>query len=154
MTYKLNVCSCMPCSFSISTRYSPSSSCLTLEKPRMILSGPAVQLLHLGSVARSLEHWGEGGVNIEQTPPPAYLEPCDLGDGVSQDVENKECIVSLCGWNLVCGLHIFRFFSFCSQRSRGFVPVLVRNIINKQLQIINNKKTMLSEHLVLLLILF
>ena len=58
MTYKLNVCSCMPCSFSISTRYSPSSSCLTFWKPRMILSGPAVQLLHLGSVARSLEHWG------------------------------------------------------------------------------------------------
>ena len=58
VTYRLKVCSCMPCSFSISTRYSPSSSCFTLEKPRMILSGPAVQLLHLGSVARSLEHCG------------------------------------------------------------------------------------------------
>ena len=70
MTYKLNVCSCMPCSFSISTRYSPSSSCLTFWKPRMILSGPAVQLLHLGSVARSLEHWGgEGRVSSQQTQP-------------------------------------------------------------------------------------
>ena len=64
----------------------------------MILSGPAVQLLHLGSVARSLEHWGGGeSYQSADTTGGAYLEPCDLGDGVSQDVEDKECIVSLCG---------------------------------------------------------
>ena len=74
VTYRLKVCSCMPCSFSISTRYSPSSSCFTLEKPRMILSGPAVQLLHLGSVARSLEHcrqggWGQHGATLDVSLP-------------------------------------------------------------------------------------
>merc|ERR1719192_1344041 len=56
VTYKLNVCSTIPCSFSISTLYSPSSSCFTFWNPRMICPGPLVQLLHLGSVARSLEH--------------------------------------------------------------------------------------------------
>merc|ERR1719495_2476746 len=56
VTYRLKVCSCIPCSFSISTLYSPSSSCFTFWNPRMICPGPLVQLLHLGSVARSLEH--------------------------------------------------------------------------------------------------
>ena len=43
------------------------------------------------------------------------LEPCDLGDGVTQDVENKKGIVSLCGGHLVCRLHILWFFSFSSK---------------------------------------
>merc|ERR1719384_3057619 len=65
VTYKLKVCSCIPCSFSISQRYSPSSSCLTLENPRMICPGPLVQLLH----------WLGGQVF-------GALEPCDGRNGV------------------------------------------------------------------------
>ena len=91
----------------------------------MILSGPAVQLLHLGSVARSLEHCDRGGeVSMELHYISAYLEPCDLGDGIAQDVEDKEGIVSLCGGDFVCWLHIFWFLPFSGERCGGFVPVL------------------------------
>ena len=60
----------------------------------------------------------------ETSPKSAYLEPCDLGDGVTQDIEDKVCIVALCGRDFVCWLHILWFFSFSGQRRGGFVPVL------------------------------
>ena len=91
-------------------------------------SGPALAPGLGGQVFRALRGSKEG-LRIQETPrpSPSYLEPCDLGDGVTQNVEDKECIVSLCGGHLVCWLHVFWFFSLGSQGSRGFVPVLERN---------------------------
>ena len=50
-----------------------------------------------GQVFRALGRMEDLKHRRDTSPPSAYLEPCDLGDGVSQDVEDKECIVSLCG---------------------------------------------------------
>ena len=54
----------------------------------------------------------------------AYLEPGDLRDGISEDIKDKEGIVSLCSRDLVCGLHVFWFLPLGGQGGGGLVPVL------------------------------
>ena len=126
VTYRLNVCSCIPCSFSISTLYSPSSSCFTLENPRMIWPGALVQLLHLGSVDRSLESCDTRGLelDINNIYTITYFEPCHLRHGVAEDVKEEVCVVALCCRDLVRWLHILWFLALGGEGGGGLVPVL------------------------------
>ena len=85
-------------------------------------SGPALAPRLCGEVLGALRQVVEVSMGLHHIS--AYLEPCDLGDGIAQDVEDKEGIVSLCGGDFVCWLHIFWFLPFSGERCGGFVPVL------------------------------